>query len=421
MGLRTCFGSNLRASLNSVSSGQRSIFSEWVVFAISVTLAVILGTSVAKGVVHASIIVDAQTGAVLEAHNQNKPCYPASLTKLMTLYLVFQRLQSGELTLPQKLYVSGHAAAQSPTKLWLRAGSRISVKSAILAIVTRSANDAAVVLAEGVAGAEGRFALLMTHTARRLGMMHTTFRNASGLPNPYQRTTARDMATLALALIHDFPQYYHFFRVRSFVFHGRRIYGHDHLLGRFAGADGLKTGYIRASGYNLVTSAVRGGRRLVGVVMGGSSFRSRDRLMMAYLDRAFSPQPAKLLATRESIAKAPSGRIAHENSVVASVALKQADVTAGRHWAIQIGLNFNDPVHVRRTLASARRTVPALKRARALVVKLNGSPHHHYRARFSALNEHMALQDCRALRQRKFACTAFHIPSAKVMLASAGK
>jgi D-alanyl-D-alanine carboxypeptidase len=219
--------------------------------------------------IHASIVIDADSGQVLEEFHADKPCYPASLTKLMTLYLTFSALRQGKLTLNKELRVSARAAGQSPTKLCLKPGGFISVKSAILALVTKSANDAAVVLAEALAGTEPRFAGIMTHTAHHLGMSHTTFRNASGLPNPRQRTTARDLARLANALIHEFPEYYHFFSVRSFVFRGKTIHGHDHLLGRFRGADGLKTGYIRASGFNLVTSAVRDDNRLIGVVIGG--------------------------------------------------------------------------------------------------------------------------------------------------------
>ncbi|HET7104754.1 MAG TPA: D-alanyl-D-alanine carboxypeptidase family protein, partial [Terracidiphilus sp.] len=231
----------------------------------------------AHAVVHASIVVDAETGVVLHAQNADHLAHPASLAKLMTLYITFERLDSGRLTLGQKLHISRHAASRQPARLGLRPGASISVRSAILAIVTKSANDAAVVLAEGITGSESRFARLMTRTARELGMQRTTFYNASGLPNRRQWTTARDMSTLALAIINDFPAYYHFFRVRSFRFHGRTIYGHDHLLGRYPGADGLKTGFIRASGYNLVTSAVRHQRRLVGVVLGGSTAASRDR------------------------------------------------------------------------------------------------------------------------------------------------
>ena len=196
--------------------------------------------------VHASILLDVQSGKVLETRNPDSLCYPASLTKLMTLYLTFHQLSSGKMTLGQELPVSSHAARQQPTKLYLRPGENITVRSAILAITTRSANDAAVVLAEAIGGTEWKFAHLMTQQARELGLSRTTFRNASGLPNRHQKTTARDMAKLALAILHDYPEYYHFFKAKRFTFRGKTIYGHDHLLARYPGVDGMKTGYTRS-------------------------------------------------------------------------------------------------------------------------------------------------------------------------------
>ncbi|HEV2698597.1 MAG TPA: D-alanyl-D-alanine carboxypeptidase family protein, partial [Terriglobales bacterium] len=193
--------------------------------------------SAAYARVHASILVDAQTGNILETQNPDDLCYPASLTKLMTLYLTFQQLNSGKMTLEQELPVSSHAATQQPTKLYLKPGEEITVRSAILAITTRSANDAAVVLAEAIGGTEWNFAHSMTVEARELGMTHTTFRNASGLPNISQMTTARDMSKLAIAIMHKYPQYYHFFKAKSFAFRGKTINGHDHLLSRYAGVD----------------------------------------------------------------------------------------------------------------------------------------------------------------------------------------
>jgi len=388
----------------------------WLAVAVAV---IVLGPVSAKAAVRASIVVDAQTGAVLEAHNPDRLTYPASLAKLMTLYITFQQLNSGKLTLHQQLQVSPHAAAQSPTKLYLHPGSEISVESAILGIATRSANDAAVVLAEAVGGTEWKFAVLMNRKARLLGLDHTTFCNASGLPNPRQKTTARDMATLALAILHNDPQYYHFFKAKSFVFRGNRIDGHDHLLGRYPGVDGMKTGYTRASGYNLVTSSVRDGRRLVGVVMGGSTVRSRDHLMMALLNRSFSRERTKTLTASAEVEARPA-RKESEYVKVADDDIERAPIARpSGEWIVQIGGNFRNRYAVRRALESALHTAPRpLEGARPLAIKLEGR---RYSARFSNMSERMAWQTCRLLRRKKFACKVIRLRPSGIALASAGR
>ncbi|HTV43915.1 MAG TPA: D-alanyl-D-alanine carboxypeptidase family protein [Stellaceae bacterium] len=238
--------------------------------------------------VASSIVLDADTGQVLSQDNADALTYPASLTKMMTLYLTFEALNTGRLRLDQLLPVSLNAASKSPTKLGLRVGDSVAVQDLILGIVTRSANDAAAVLAEGIAGSEPAFAQLMNAKARQLGMSNTNYQNASGLPDPLQHTTARDTAQLALALYHDFPREYHYFATREFDFRGTIIRGHDHLLDWYPGADGIKTGFIDASGFNLASSAVRDGHRLIGVVFGGHSASSRDREMAALLDQGFA-------------------------------------------------------------------------------------------------------------------------------------
>ncbi|MEK0082243.1 serine hydrolase [Benzoatithermus flavus] len=235
----------------------------------------------------AYILLDHASGEVLDARNADEPAYPASLTKMMTLYLTFRALESGQITLDSRFRVSPRAAAMAPTKLGLKPNSTIRVEDAILGLVTKSANDAAATLAEGLGGSEDQFALLMTRTARELGMTRTVFRNASGLPNPEQRTTARDLARLATRLINDFPQYYGYFSRRSFSYGGRVHGNHNRLLFSYAGMDGLKTGYTQASGFNLAASAVRGGRRLVAVVLGGPTARARDVEMAQLLDAGF--------------------------------------------------------------------------------------------------------------------------------------
>ena len=236
---------------------------------------------------YASIVIDAKTGDVMSAANADEPRYPASLTKMMTIYMLFEALRDRRITLDQLVPVSAHSSAMMPSKLGLVPGTAITVEQALLGLVTKSANDAAAALGELLGGDEERFAQMMTLRARALGMSHTTFRNASGWPDPEQVTTARDLALLARHLVLDYPAEYRYFSVPSFVFHGRVIPNHDRMLQSYPGADGLKTGYTTASGCNLVTSAVRGEVRLIGVVMGASNGAERDTHMAALLDSGF--------------------------------------------------------------------------------------------------------------------------------------
>ncbi len=236
---------------------------------------------------YSSIVIDNGSGRVMEAANADSLRYPASLTKLMTLYMAFEALKDHKVTLGQNVPVSGHAASMEPSKLGLLPGTYFTVSDAILAIVTKSANDAACALGELLGGDEDRFGQAMTLRARALGMTNSTFRNASGLPDPEQTTTARDLALLAHHLIIDFPEYYHYFSEPVFYFHGRAIPNHDRMLQAYDGADGLKTGYTQAAGHNLVTSAMRGEVRLIGVVMGARSNPERDLHMANLLDDGF--------------------------------------------------------------------------------------------------------------------------------------
>ncbi len=237
--------------------------------------------------IDAAIVVDANSDTVISQMNADRLLHPASMSKLMTLYLTFEALESGKLSLQRNLPVSEHAESMSPTKLNLVAGQSIRVEDAILSLVTLSANDSAVVLAEGLGGSEDRFGQLMTRKAHQLGMVNTNFRNSNGLPDPAQISTARDMAILCRALIRRFPQYYHYFSVREFTYNGIPHANHNHLMSRYPGMDGLKTGLTNASGFNLAASAVRGGRRLIGVVFGGTSAIQRDDYMADLLDQGF--------------------------------------------------------------------------------------------------------------------------------------
>ena len=274
----------------------------------------------------ASIIVDANSGATLQSNNPDAIRRPASLTKIMTLYLLFERLEAGKMTIDTQMPVSEHASEQAPTKLGLKPGQTLRVEDAIKGLVTRSANDAAVVIAEAIAGDEDDFAKLMTRKARALGMSKTTYRNASGLPNDDQLTTARDQATLGRAIQDRFPRYYRYFATSTFVYRGHAIRNHNRLLGNVEGVDGIKTGYTRASGFNLVTSMRRGNRHLVGVVLGGRSGGSRDATM-----RNLLAENLEKGTTRRTVAA-----ISERGPGEANVEVAEADTASRSQATVQI-------------------------------------------------------------------------------------
>jgi D-alanyl-D-alanine carboxypeptidase len=283
---------------------------------------------------YASIVVDASSGAVLEATNADEPRHPASLTKLMTLYLTFEALRDRRISLNETVPVSPHAASMEPTKLGLVPGTHLTVEEAILGLVTKSANDAASALGELLGGSEDRFAQMMTLRARGLGMMHTTFENASGLPDPDQWTTAHDLALLARHLISDFPGYYGYFSTPRFVWHRQVIFNHDNMLKSYPGADGMKTGYTDASGHNLVTSAVRGGVRLIGVVLGAASNGERDVHMASLLDQGYEQMDVP-------INRKPPVQLASHVTLVASARAAEVVRPVARthtpNWAVHVG------------------------------------------------------------------------------------
>ena len=283
----------------------------------------------------ASIVVDGNSGAVLQAASPDALRHPASLTKVMTLYLLFERLESSRLRLDSALDVSEHASDQAPTKLGLKPGQTISVENAIKGIVTKSANDAAVAVAENLGGDEESFAKLMTQKAHALGMAHTIYVNASGLPDDDQVTTARDQSILGRAIQERFPRYYRYFSTESFVYHGEAMRNHNHLLGAVDGVDGIKTGFTRASGFNLLTSLHRDGRYLVAVVMGGPSASERDERMReligAHIKEAAVRRTAPMVAEaaerrEEASAKSPASRT--DRTAIANVEPRAAPSTA---------------------------------------------------------------------------------------------
>lgn len=302
----------------------------------------------------ASMVVDAETGEVLEANNVDARTYPASLTKMMTLYLMFDDLESGKIHMQDRIPVTKKAAHQKPSVLGLGAGQTLSVEEAMYGMIVKSANDAAMAAGEYMGGgSESAFADRMTRKAHELGMSRTLFRNPNGLPNPDQKSTARDLATLARALLHNHAKEYHYFATKQFVFRGQTINGHNHLLDWYDGADGIKTGYIDASGFNLVSSAKRDGRRLIGVVLGGASGPSRDRMMAKLLDAGFARTPGAAgvemaeLPTQEESDETPAAVLkamakSQKQKPKTQVAALREDRSAGdtdddEEWVVQVG------------------------------------------------------------------------------------
>jgi len=251
---------------------------------------------------YAAFLVDAGSGEVLYARQSDTERFPASITKVMTLYMVFERLAAGTMRLDDRVEISKYAASQRPSKLGLKPGATLSVDQAIRALATKSANDVAVALAEHVAGSENRFGELMTIRARQLGMRNSRFVNPSGLPDARQVTTARDISLLSIAMIQNFPQYYSYFQQQQFVFGNQVLPNHNHLLRTMPGVDGIKTGYTNAAGFTLAASAVRDGRRLIAVVLGGPSRVARDSNVEGLLEAGFTVLSARERGSKVQVA-----------------------------------------------------------------------------------------------------------------------
>lgn len=394
----------------------------------------------------AYLIVDAASGREMASDQPDEPRHPASLTKLMTLYLTFSALDSGRLSLGDSLPVSLHALNAPPTKMGMTPNGNVMVRDAVMGLVTRSANDAAILLSEALGGSEDNFARLMTQKARQLGMSSTVFRNASGLPNPEQVTTARDMARLANALLRDFPHYYPVFSVLTYNYRGRPLENHNRMLASYAGADGLKTGYTNASGFNLVMSAVRDNRRLIGVVMGGNSAFQRDRLMADLMDRGFATAQAMSTSAWTSPRVPPSARYSAANfvpgigspDVVRVNAVAKAEPTppspsapppaapfrfgtgpggvpvaappAPAGWVIQVG-SFSDSRAAQAALERASSALPDPIRSHgaATVDEVQLAQKTLHRARLTNLSQEEAVDGCKRLSQRKIYCSAIQV------------
>jgi len=358
---------------------------------------------------YASIVVEAQTGRVLSAVAADQPRFPASLTKMMTLYLTFEALQEGRITRQQAVPVSAHAASMQPSKLGLVPGTRITVQQAILALITKSANDVAAALGELLGGTETRFAQMMTLRARSLGMTHTVFRNASGWPDPKQMTTARDMAVLGRRLVLDFPGEYALFSTPSFHFGRRTLPNHNRILTSYDGADGIKTGYTNDSGFNLVASAVRGNVRLIGVVMGGDTAVERDRHMMALLDQGFENTDAPMLASRSGVrmpalVSSAEAASALGRAAASSSSRRVAPVSARMRlpWSIQVGAFATPRVARSAATAAARRIGEPASSVRVEDVRIRNRT--HYRAQVTGLTQAQATRACAQAKRNKRAC-----------------
>jgi D-alanyl-D-alanine carboxypeptidase len=358
-----------------------------------VSVSVVLGAAAARAQIgsarYASMVIDAGNGSVLEAVNADEPRHPASLTKLMTLYMLFEALRDRRISLEQLVPVSYHAASQAPSKLGLTPATRISVEEALLGLVTKSANDAASALGELLGGDEDRFAQMMTLRARALGMSRTTFRNASGLPDPDQWTTAHDLALLARHILTDFPSYYGYFSTPSFNFHGRTIFNHDRMLQTYPGADGLKTGYTQASGHNLVTSAERGGVRLIGVVVGAAHATDRNANMRALLDAGF-----------REMGVLPGGGDHGPQFVATAMAATMARPRPQAAWLVRVGAFSNLPA-ARHAANTAQRLAGS---GTARVVPAGTREHPLWRAEVIGLDVHDAADACRELARHRLPC-----------------
>lgn len=432
-----------------------------VVFAIAAIVAVDFGAA-APALAHprfisteskyAAIVMDPATGEVLYERNADAPRYPASITKIMTLYLTFEALQSGKLKLTDQIVVSPHAASMAPSKLGLRPGQTISVDEAMRAVAVKSANDMAVALAERIGGSESRFAALMTLRAQELGMKNTHYVNACGLPDVRQISTARDIAILSRAVMRDYPQYYSYFSIKHFDWHGQSITNHNGLLGKMPGLDGLKTGFINASGFNLAASAVRDNHRLIAVVLGGNSTAARDAHVEDLLDTGFvvlhrrdlgqkidfasnleEPAPIGVISrppTEEGSADQDGVHILLTDSShggvhpdtgeapqirserAAQVTLAKAEIAsparARRHgretadggWTVQVGA-YKGKTEANHQVAAIGRRFSELHGADGGV---EAGGRGYYRARFSGLSAGDAREACRALRAHHERC-----------------
>jgi D-alanyl-D-alanine carboxypeptidase len=374
---------------------------------------------------YSGLVVEVESERVLYEHNADELRHPASLTKMMTLYLVFEALARGEWALTDTLRASPFAVSRPPSKLGLRVGEMLSVEEAILALVTQSANDAATVIAESLGGSESNFGRMMTQKARQLGMTNSIFHNASGLPDPTQVTTAWDMFRLGKALLKHFPQYYTYFSTGSFYFRARSFHNHNHLLENYPGTDGIKTGFVNASGYNLVASARRNGHRLIGVVFGGATHARRDAHMRDILDDGFaqldggapsirvaSLAPPELLRQPQDFERERLPKSRREPRVVLAERSRagrgdMGERNSGRNkasWQVRVG-EFSLENAAEKRLGQASKAAPALRHAKSAISVRVHRGKKMYAAYFKGLSKEDAMLACKELKRKKLECT----------------
>lgn len=368
---------------------------------------------------YAALIVNADTGTIIHQRNANALRYPASLTKMMTLYLTFEALEKNKVRLNTPMRVSQHAAYQPTLNLGLDPGEQLTVQDAVLGLVIKSANDAAVVLAEHIGGSEWQFARQMTAKAHQLGMDHTNFKNASGLPDSQQVTTAVDLAKLAIALKRDFPEYFHFFSAQRFSRHGQVYLTHNRVTKNYKGATGMKTGYVNASGFNLVTTATRGNVNLVGVVLGGVTAKKRDAQMVSLLDAAFVRSGVTQYA-RKNVQLAALKSEAEEDRAPARAGHKQTTRNSGVEkvnfaqgrdhvWAIQVG-RYRRQRDVISAVAHAKDVAGEhLEATKVAYIKTGHRRAAHHSAKLMNLTESQARSTCSVLRSEREACTVIRV------------
>ncbi|MDR3326277.1 MAG: D-alanyl-D-alanine carboxypeptidase [Rhodospirillaceae bacterium] len=405
---------------------------------------------------YASIVIDAKTGEILQEINANDHNYPASLTKMMTLYMVFDALDHGKIKLTDRMPVSVYASTQVPSKLGLRPKQTITVEDAILSICTKSANDSAVVVGEFLGGNESEFAKMITHKAHDLGMHHTVFRNASGLHNVSQISSAHDMAILARALLYNHPHQYHYFSTMKFNYNGKIMHTHNHLMEWYDGVDGIKTGYVSASGFNLVASVKRNGKRLIGVIFGCQSATARDRHMARLLDDAFNShfglytienhvaskqkdkneviyQNFKIKKPKKQIFKkammknnditaektAISLRVKHNynSTIYKSKKIKNTRIITNSdhtnninkdHWEIQVGSYFQKNNAEKSVIIAKQKLKKIFTNGKIKIVKDDDGRSSLYRARIIGLSEQIARKSCRNLDKNGISCIVFN-------------
>jgi D-alanyl-D-alanine carboxypeptidase len=352
--------------------------------------------SFAQAAPFSSIVIDASTGRTLHQYRANQQRYPASLAKMMTLYLMFEEIENGKMKPDTKIRVSRNAARQPPSKLGLRSRSTITARLAMQALIVKSANDVATAVAEHISGSEAKFARRMTSKARQLGLYDTRFTNASGLYHWRQQTTARDMAHLANLLLERFPHFETVWRLREFEHKGKTYVSHNRLLNRLYGAMGMKTGYIRASGYNLATAVQRDGKRVIVVVLGSDSPQTRDRRVSALAERSM---PRAEVRKAGKIATAKLARAAQWLDRPAKILQAQSEATDSRQgWKIQVGA-FAASTHAQSQLQRVRRVLGThLEMAEESTEPFEKNGKRIYRARFANLSEPQAFALCDRLR-----------------------